>query len=92
MRCFEPIRTLRRLGAVLFAGLLLSACARPGAGLTGNDTGGIIPWSEANRAIARDLADQHCARYGKVVRFTSATMRYGDYIAFSCRYQRTGGR
>ncbi len=76
----------RSAGGALVAGLLLFA--GPGAGLTGNDIGGIIPWSEANRAIARDLADQHCARYGKVARFTSATMQYGDYIAFSCRYER----
>ena len=37
-----------------------------GAGLTGNDFGGIIPWSPENQAVARDWAAQHCAYYGKV--------------------------
>ena len=35
-----------------------AGCAGPGPGLTGNDTGGIIPWSLENRVIALDWAEQ----------------------------------
>ena len=35
----------------------------------GNDTGGIIAYSLATQADARQLAVDHCARYGKVVKF-----------------------
>ena len=35
----------------------------------GNDTGGIIAYSLASQADARQLAVDHCARYGKVAKF-----------------------
>ncbi len=35
----------------------------------GNDTGGIIAYGLAQRADARQLAVEHCATYGKVVKF-----------------------
>ncbi len=35
----------------------------------GNDTGGIIAYELASRTDARQLAVDHCARYGKVVKF-----------------------
>ena len=35
----------------------------------GNDTGGIIAYTLAMQADARQLAVDHCARYGKVVKF-----------------------
>ena len=35
----------------------------------GNDTGGIIAYTLAQQADARLLAVDHCARYGKVVKF-----------------------
>ena len=35
----------------------------------GNDTGGIIAYSLATQADARQLAVDHCASYGKVVKF-----------------------
>jgi hypothetical protein len=72
----------------LCVGLLLSACAGPGPGLTGNDTGGIIPWSPANRVLAVEWAQAHCARYGKIARITSVQAQYGGYIGFACRFDR----
>jgi hypothetical protein len=68
--------------------VLLAACAGPGPGLTGNDTGGIIAWSPENQSMARDWAASHCARYHKYARITSVHRRYGDYIAFACRFRR----
>ena len=53
-------------------------------GVTGNDTGGIIPWSPENERIAAVWARDHCARYNKYARATSMTRGYGNYIAFEC--------
>jgi len=71
-----------------FVALLLVACAGPGPGLTGNDTGGIIPWSPANEVAAREWAVAHCARYNKYARLTSMHRQYGDYIGFECVWSR----
>jgi hypothetical protein len=50
----------------------------------GNDTGGIIPWSCENEAVAPQAAGAFCAQYRKYARITSVTRRYGDYISFNC--------
>jgi outer membrane biogenesis lipoprotein LolB len=76
----------RKLLIIAFASALLAACTGPGAGLTGNDTGGIITWSPENQLAAHDWAAEHCARYGKYARITSVHATYGDYIGFSCQF------
>jgi hypothetical protein len=65
-------------------GALLASCAGPGPGITGNDTGGIIPYSPDIEPIYRDMAADHCARWGRYARVTSVHRMYGDYIGFSC--------
>jgi len=52
----------------------------------GNDTGGIIAYSLATQADARQIAVNHCARYGKVVKFLAIDAQEGGYISFSCRW------
>ena len=52
----------------------------------GNDTGGIIAYSLATQADARQLAVDHCAGYGKVVKFLAVDPQYGGYISFACRW------
>jgi hypothetical protein len=52
----------------------------------GNDTGGIIAYSMATQADARQLAVDHCAFYGKVVKFLAVEPHYGGYISFACRW------
>ena len=52
----------------------------------GNDTGGIIAYPLAMQADARQLAVDHCARYGKVVKFLSVDAQPGGYISFACRW------
>jgi hypothetical protein len=52
----------------------------------GNDTGGIIAYSLARTADAREMAVEHCASYGKVVKFLSVDARYGGYLSFACRW------
>ncbi len=71
-------------------GLLASAPARadilPLPPFKGNDTGGIIAYSLATRADARQIAVDHCAQYGKVVKFLAVQPYEGGYISFSCRW------
>jgi hypothetical protein len=55
-----------------------------GPGVTGNDTGGIIPYSPAVERIYRGLAAAHCAQWGRLSHITSVQRRYGDYISFVC--------
>ena len=52
----------------------------------GNDTGGIIANELAQRVDARQLAVNHCASYGKVVKFLAVDPQYGGYVSFSCRW------
>ena len=42
-----------------------------------NDTGGIIAYSLAKETDARQLAVDHCASYGKVVKFLAVDPQYG---------------
>jgi hypothetical protein len=55
-----------------------------GPGITGNDTGGIIPYSPDVAHVYRDLAAAHCAQWRRLSHVTSVHRRYGDYISFSC--------
>jgi len=52
----------------------------------GNDTGGIIAYPLASQMDVRQLAVDHCAYYGKVVKFLSVDPQYGGYISFACRW------
>jgi hypothetical protein len=52
----------------------------------GNDTGGIIAYTVATQADARQIAVDHCASYGKVVKFLAVDARYGGYLSFACRW------
>ncbi len=56
----------------------------PGWGITGNDTGGIIPYSPDIRRVYREMAADYCARWGRLSHITSVHRRYGDYIGFVC--------
>jgi hypothetical protein len=52
----------------------------------GNDTGGIIAYTLATQVDARQLAVDHCASYGKVVKFLAVEPHYGGYLSFACRW------
>jgi hypothetical protein len=69
---------------VVALSFLLTACAGPGRGITGNDTGGIIPYSPAVEATYRQLAADYCAGWHRLSRVISVHRRYGDYISFVC--------
>ena len=57
-------------------------------GVTGNDTGGIIPWSPEIALTYRQIAADHCARFAKVAYVTSVHNWYGDYVGFRCYFPR----
>ncbi len=78
----------RSMLVALVGGVLWTTGASAGPWVTGNDTGGIIPYSPANRVLARDIAAEHCGWYGKYARITSVYAKYGQYIAFSCLFDR----
>jgi hypothetical protein len=76
---------LRRALLSVMALLLLGASARAQIYIYhANDTGGIIPWSCENEAMAQQAAAAYCARWDKYHRITSVHRQYGDFIAFSC--------
>jgi hypothetical protein len=57
----------------------------------GNDTGGIIAYTLATEADARQIAANHCARYGKVAKFLAIDPQEGGYVSFACRWVPYGG-
>ena len=75
-------------GLMVVLGMLAVAPARADwvPAFKGNDTGGIIAYSLAKTADARQLAVDHCASYGKVAKFLSVDARYGGYVSFACRW------
>lgn len=82
---------MRMIGAASLAAVCgMLACAPAGAQwvppFKGNDTGGIIAYPLAAEMDVRQLAVDHCAHYGKVVKFLAVDPQYGGYISFACRW------
>ena len=82
---------MRIIGAaslVAVCGMLAIAPARADyvPAFKGNDTGGIIAYPMAAQMDVRQLAVDHCASYGKVVKFRAVQPQYGGYISFACRW------
>jgi hypothetical protein len=82
---------MRMIGAaslVAVCGMLASAPAQADwvPPFKGNDTGGIIAFSMASETDVRQRAVDHCAQYGKVVKFLAVDAQYGGYISFACRW------
>ncbi len=82
---------MRMIGAaslVAMCGMLASAPAQAQwvPPFKGNDTGGIIAYGLASRTDIRAMAIDHCAGYGKVVKFLGVQAYEGGYISFACRW------
>jgi hypothetical protein len=82
---------MRIIGAAsLIATCGMLACAPARADwvppFKGNDTGGIIAYPMAKQMDVRQLAVDHCASYGKVVKFLAVQPYDGGYISFACRW------
>ena len=82
------MRRIWAAGLVAMVGVLAGAPAKADwvPAFKGNDTGGIIAYELAQRVDARQLAVDHCASYGKVVKFLAVDPQYGGYVSFSCRW------
>jgi hypothetical protein len=76
------------ISGMLVCGMLPSAPARADwvPAVKGNDTGGIIAYPLAAEIDVRQRAVDHCAYYGKVVKFLAVEPHYGGYISFACRW------
>jgi hypothetical protein len=84
----SAMRRILAAGLVAICGMLGGAPARADwvPPFKGNDTGGIIAYSLARQVDARQLAVDHCASYGKVVKFLAVQAVEGGYVSFSCRW------
>jgi hypothetical protein len=82
------MRMIGAAGLVAVCGMLACAPARADwvPPFKGNDTGGIIAFELTAQTDVRQLAVDHCARYGKVVKFLAVDRQYGGYISFACRW------
>ena len=82
------MRTMVAAGLLTLSGLLVCTSAKADwvPPFKGNDTGGIIAYSLAAQADARQIAVNHCASYGKVVKFLAIDPEPGGYISFACRW------
>jgi len=83
------MRIIGALNLLAVCGMLVATSARADIfnyvpPFKGNDTGCIIAYELARRVDARQLAVDHCASYGKVVKFLSVDAQYGGYVSFSC--------
>jgi hypothetical protein len=78
------------LAGLVVSGMMAGQSARadilPVPPFKGNDTGGIIAYSMATQTDARQVAVDHCARYGKVAKVLAVQAYEGGYISFSCRW------
>ncbi len=82
------MRIIGAAGLVALAGMLAGAPAKADWVLPfkGNDTGGIIAYDAATLVDARQRAVEHCAFYGKVVKFLAVDPQPGGYLSFACRW------
>ena len=82
------MRMIGAAGLVAICGMLAGAPAQAQwvPSFKGNDTGGIIAYQMAAQTDVRQLAVDHCAYYGKVVKFLAVDPQYGGYISFACRW------
>jgi hypothetical protein len=84
----SAMRIMGAASLVAVCGMLACGSARADwvPPFKGNDTGGIIAYPLASQVDVRQLAVDHCAYYGKVVKFLAVDPQYGGYISFACRW------
>ena len=82
------MRKMVAAGLLAACGMLVGAPAKADwvPSFKGNDTGGIIAYELAHASDARQVAVNHCAKYGKVAKFLAVDPQYGGYISFACRW------
>jgi hypothetical protein len=81
----ERAAMIRHVAALLMglpASFLLSGCVGPTA--AGNEIGGAVPMAGITRLQAADLAQAHCAKYGKASRLLAIRSEDGEKAVFEC--------
>jgi len=76
-----PIVTV---AAMLYAGAAAAEFAGPNRGITGNDIGGIFPYTPDVEGTYQQMAASYCARWHRLSHVTSVHRKYGDYVSFVC--------
>jgi hypothetical protein len=76
---------LKPLIVVIAMAMAAPAAAQFVWGIKGNDTGGIIPWSDPPPNY-REVAMSYCAGWNKIGILTSVPRKYGDYAGFICTF------
>jgi hypothetical protein len=85
MRCILSMGIAAAMAITLGAGgAALAGFAGPGPRITGNDTGGIFPYSPDLEDVYQQIAQDYCARWYRLAHVTSVHRDYGDYISFVC--------
>ena len=69
---------------MLGANAATAAISGPWPSISGNDTGGIIPYRPDLEGVYPQIARDYCATWGRLSHVTSVHRRYGDYISFVC--------
>jgi hypothetical protein len=69
---------------VAATGLARATFTGPDPWITGNDTGGIIPYSPDIEGSYEQMAQNYCARWNRLSHVTSVHRVYGDYVSFVC--------
>jgi hypothetical protein len=69
---------------VAAAGVARASFAGPWPWITGNDTGGIIPYSPDIEGSYEQMAQNYCARWNRLSHVTTVHRVYGDYVSFVC--------
>jgi hypothetical protein len=64
--------------------IAIAGAAGPGPGITGNDTGGIFPYSPYIEHTYKQIAANYCASWDRLSHVTSVHRQYGDYVSFVC--------
>ena len=82
------MRMIRAASLAVTCGMLAFSPARADwvPAVKGNDTGGIIAYPLTSQVDTRAIAIDHCAQYGKVVKYLAVEPHYGGYISFACRW------
>jgi hypothetical protein len=71
-------------GVTLGAGAATAGVSGPWPSISGNSTGGIIPYAPNLEGLYPQIARDYCASWGRLSQVTSVHRRYGDYISFVC--------
>ena len=66
------VGALAALLAIGSTGAVLASFTGPGPWITGNDTGGIIPYSPDLEGVYQQMAQDYCARWRRLSHITSA--------------------